>query len=88
MKHAVPTQSSFAMLFDPELARAVTARAAQWDLPRHMCRPLDREGPRVTAGLAADDEALELAPQTDEPLREDATDDAAAGADAEDTDDL
>ena len=61
MKHAMPTQSSFAMLFNPKLVHAVAERAAQWDLPRHTCRPLDRHNPRVDADLAAYDAAVERA---------------------------
>ena len=60
MKHVMPLQSSYAMLFDPAVARAVAERAAQWDLPRHVCRPLDHYvGPRVSADLAAYDAVVE-----------------------------
>jgi hypothetical protein len=53
---------SYETLFDPVVARAVAARAAQWDLPRHECHPLDRyPGRRVAADLAAYDEQVELA---------------------------
>lgn len=49
-------QSSFAALFDPAVARAAAQRAAQWNLPRHTCRPLDRyTGARVSADLATYD---------------------------------
>ena len=96
MKHALHQQSSFAMLFDPAVARAMAARAAQWDLPRHVCRPLDRyAGSRVNADLAAFDAAVELAPVPEEEIREDAAgaDGAEAGAldhdpDFDDTEDL
>lgn len=64
MKDAAPMQSSFAMLFNPELVRAVVERVAKLDLPRHICRPLDRDGSRVDADLAAYDERAELAPLT------------------------
>jgi hypothetical protein len=63
MKTATSTQSSYAALFDPMVARAAAARAAQWNLPRQVCHPLDRyTGKRVTADLAAFDAAVELAP--------------------------
>jgi hypothetical protein len=61
--------SSFAALFDPAVARAVAERAAQWNLPRHNCRPLDRyAGSRVSADLARYDEAVELAAVPDDEL--------------------
>ena len=53
MEIATIQQSSFAALFDPAVARAAAQRAAQWNLPRHTCRPLDRyTGARVSADLA------------------------------------
>jgi len=62
MRHAMPKQSSYAALFDPVVARAAAARAAQWTLPRHECHPLDHyAGRRVNADLAAYDEEVELA---------------------------
>jgi hypothetical protein len=71
MKHAMPQHSSFAMLFDPALVRAVAERAAQLDLPRHVCRPLDRyAGSRVNADLAAFDAAVESALVTEEEMRD------------------
>lgn len=61
MKHTQPRQSSFAMLFDPALALAAANRAAQWDLPRRVCRPLDRHvGSRASANSAAYDAEVEL----------------------------
>jgi hypothetical protein len=69
MKHATHQQASFAMLFDPALARAAAERAAQWNLPRHMCRPLDRYvGPCVNSDLAAFDAAVDLAPVPEEEM--------------------
>ena len=66
--------SSFAALFDPAVARAVAARAAKWDLPRQVCRPLDRYvGPRVSADLAAFDADVELSPLADEDLQDEST---------------
>jgi len=72
MKHATLQQpASFAMLFDPALALAAAERAAQWNLPRHVCRPLDRYvGPRVNSDQAAFDAAVELAPLAEEELRD------------------
>jgi hypothetical protein len=72
----MPKQSSYAALFDPVVARAAAARAAQWNLPRHECHPLDKyAGRRVAADLAAFDETIERAALaddeiTDEPLRD------------------
>jgi hypothetical protein len=94
MKHAMPQHSSFAMLFDPALVRAVAERAAQWNLPRHVCRPLDRyAGSRVNADLAAFDAAVECAPVTEEEMRDEpacatSAPDADADADFEDGDDF
>lgn len=71
MKQAAPMQSSFAMLFDPTLVRAAAERAAKWDLPRHVCRPLDRYvGSRMNSDLAAYDAAVELAPIPEEEMLE------------------
>ena len=94
MKHATLLQSSFATLFDPSVARAAVERAAQWDLPRHLCRPLDHYvGPRVSADLAAYDAAVELATLSEEEMVEDSTDAASSEADIlerdfDDSDDL
>ncbi len=71
MEHATVQTYSFAALFDPEVARAAAARGAQWNLPRQMCRPLDRYvGPRVNADLAAFDAEVELSPLAEEELDE------------------
>lgn len=67
MNPSISPLSSFAMLFDPSLALAAAKRAAQWDLPRRICRPLDRcGGPRLSADLAAYDAAVESAPIAEE----------------------
>ena len=67
MKNTQSKVFSYETLFDPVVARAVAARAAQWDLPRHECHPLDRyPGRRVAADLAAYDEQVELAPVPEE----------------------
>ena len=76
MRNAMPKLSSYAALFDPMVAREAAARAAQWNLPRHVCHPLDHyAGRRVSPDLAAYDEAVELAPVAadeiaDEPVRD------------------
>lgn len=71
MKQAMPVQSSFAMLFDPALARAAAEHAAKWDLPRYICRPLDQyRGSRVNSALAAYDAEVELAPVSEEEIHE------------------
>ena len=95
MKNAAPVQSSsFAMLFDPAVALAAAERASHWDLPRHMCRPLDHyRGSRVNSDLAAYDAAVELAPVSEEEMRDEppntAGNESAAGdADFDDDDDL
>ncbi len=96
MKHTPLQQFSYAMLFDPMVARAVAERAAQWDLPRHICRPLDRYvGSRVSADLAAYDAAVELSPVLEEELLEEppstvssVVDPIEQDPDFEDTDDL
>ena len=63
MEDAIPMTSSFAALFDPAVVRELAARAARWDLPRRMCRPLDTyAGKRVAAELAAYDDAIDSAP--------------------------
>ena len=85
MEQTTIQTSSFAALFDPAVARAVAARAARWDLPRQVCRPLDRYvGPRVNADLAAFDAEVELAPLADEDLHDDV--ELSLAAASEDTD--
>lgn len=87
MKHTMPAQSSFAILFDPAVARAAAERAAQWNLPRHMCHPLDRySGSRVSTDLATFDAAVDLAPVPEEEMREDLPRDASREADTLDSD--
>ena len=91
MKNAAPVQSSFAMLFDPAVALAAAERAAHWDLPRHLCRPLDHyRGARVNSDLAAYDAAVELAPLSDEEMRDEppttAVSETAADSDFDDDD--
>jgi len=93
MKNAAPAQSSFAMLFDPAVAMAAIERAARWDLPRHVCRPLDQyHGARMNSALAAYDAAVDLAPVTAEEMPDEpasACDSAdAAAEDFDDADDL
>lgn len=87
MKHTISKQSSYATLFDPEVARAVAARAAQWNLPRRECRPLDRyPGRRVAADLAAYDAQVELAPVPEEELMGNAQHDDAGSTGVSDHD--
>ena len=67
MKNAISKQSSYAALFDPVVARAVAERAEHWNLPRHICHPLDRyAGKRVAADVAAFDAAVEVAAVADD----------------------
>ena len=85
MKHATRQQASFAMLFDPALAQAAAERAAQWNLPRRMCHPLDccvRR--RVNAELAAFDAAIDLAPVPEEAMLEEPQSDNSGSADSPD----
>ncbi len=80
MKHTVE-QSSFATLFSPAVALAAAARAAKWDLPRHMCRPLDRYvGSRVSADLAAFDAQVDLTPIPEEEMLEELQNTASGNA--------
>ena len=69
MRQTAPQHLSYATLFDPAVARAAVERAAQWDLPRHVCRPLDHYvGARVSADVAAYDATVELAPVLEEEM--------------------
>jgi hypothetical protein len=71
MQTATIQQSSFAALFDPAVARAAAERAAQWNLPRHTCRPLDRyTGARVSADLAHYDAEVDDATSIEDDLPE------------------
>ncbi len=51
MEHIDIPQYSFAQLIDPALVQAAAERAARWNLPRRICRPLDR---RVVVPISAD----------------------------------
>ncbi len=87
MKHTMPKQSSYATLFDPVVARAVAKKAAQLNLPRRLCHPLDRyPGRRVAADLAAYDAQVELAPVPEEDMPEDPHHDDAGNETAPDLD--
>ena len=94
MKRTTRRQSSYATLFDPVVARAVAARAAQLNLPRRECHPLDRyPGRRVAADLAAYDAEVELTATPEEEIPEEPQYDdtglaSAAGTDLEDEDDF
>jgi hypothetical protein len=59
-------QYSYAILHDPAVVQAAAERAAKWDLPRRICRPLDRRvvAP-ISADLAAYDAAIEQTPERD-----------------------
>ncbi len=60
MEQANCPQYSFAMLLDPAAVQAAAERAAKWDLPRRICRPLDRRTlVAVSADVAAYDAAVE-----------------------------
>ena len=94
MNHAMPMQFSFAALFDPAVARAAVERAAQWNLPRRICHPLDHfTGKRASAALAAFDAEVDRAPIPEAELLDDSlvtakTLSVAADSDREDDDDL
>jgi len=61
------TSLSFAMLIDPQTVHAAAQRAAQWDLPRRICRPLDRRTALpVNADVAAYDAAVEDTPMIED----------------------
>lgn len=42
MQQSMVTTLSFAQLIDPSSVLAAAERAAKWNLPRRVCRPLDR----------------------------------------------
>ena len=72
MNHAMHLQSSYAALFDPAVALAVAKRAEQWNLPRHICHPLDRHPEsRKSTELSAFDTAVDLAPLPEEEIPDD-----------------
>jgi hypothetical protein len=63
---AIP-QYSFAMLLDPAVVVAAAERASKWDLPRRICRPLDRRTAMpVNPDVAAYDATVEDAAGTEE----------------------
>ncbi len=60
-------QYSFAQLIEPAVVQAAAERAAQWNLPRRICRPLDRRMVvPVSADVAAYDATIEASPIDEE----------------------
>ena len=89
MRNAMPKQSSYAALFDPMVAREAAARAAQWNLPRHECHPLDHyAGRRVNSTLAAYDEAVDMAPVAADEIAEEVERDCVGVAEVADDSDF
>ena len=71
MNDTITAQFSFAMLVDPASVQAAAERAAKLNLPRRICRPLDRcVARRVSAEVAAYDASVELAEVEAEALTE------------------
>lgn len=69
MQHAAPL--SFALLINPQTVQAAAERAAHWDLPRRICRPLDRRAATiVNPEVAAYDATIEDTPIVDEEAEE------------------
>ena len=67
MEQTTIPQYSFAMLLDPSVVIAAAERASKWDLPRRICRPLDRRNAmNLTPEVAAYDATVEEAGGTDE----------------------
>jgi hypothetical protein len=69
MKPAIPLPFSYAALFDPAVALAAAKRAEHWNLPRHICHPLDHyTGRRASAVLSVFDAAVDSAPISEDDL--------------------
>ncbi len=72
MHHAIPQTYSFDAMFDSAAALAAISRASQWNLPRHICHPLDRMIRRtITPDLAAFDAEVDSALLAEEELPDD-----------------
>lgn len=72
MNPAMSQSLSYAALFDPAVAMAAAKRATQWNLPRHICHPLDRTiTRRASPDLAAFDAAVDMAPIPETELPDD-----------------
>lgn len=60
MNQSMHAPLSFAQLIDPSSVMAAVERAEKWDLPRRICRPLDRRTAMlVNAEVAAYDASVE-----------------------------
>ena len=68
MDETMPLHSSYAALFDPTIALALAARAAQWNLPRHLHRWDGQHGRSASPDVVAFDAAVDLAPIPDEEM--------------------
>ena len=71
MEQTATPQYSFAMLHDPAAVLAAAERAEKWNLPRRICRPLDRRAAKlVNPEVAAYDADVEDAQLDDEEAAE------------------
>jgi hypothetical protein len=66
MEHTEFPQYSFALLLEPAIVLAAAERATKWNLPRRICRPLDRRvAAPVSAEVAAYDATVEATPMNE-----------------------
>ena len=69
MEHCLNLPNRYAMILDTETIKGVIAHAAQLNLPRRECRPLDRyRGKCANAALAKYDAEVDAAPPANEEL--------------------
>jgi len=60
MEHAPAVTQPWTLLLDPAAAQSMVERVAKLNLPRRICRPLDRRRqPIMNAELARFDSAIE-----------------------------
>ena len=73
MEHVPAVGESWTLLLDPAAAQSLIERVAKLNLPRRVCRPLDRKPEQViNADLAHFDDAIEAEAANDEIMGEDA----------------
>jgi len=73
MEHVPAVCESWTLLLDPAATQSLIERVSKLNLPRRVCRPLDRKhGQGINADLARFDDAIEAEAANDEIMGEDA----------------
>ena len=84
MNHSLNLPNRFAMILDTEAIKSVIAHAAELNLPRRECHPLDRyRGTYANAVLAKYDAEVDATPLANEDLNMSEAENASVSQDAD-----